>query len=241
MTHGEVRADLGDYLEGDLPLERRALVDAHLDGCAECAQRMRSLRSTVDTLRALDGPEPPAGLSAAVLARIEAGEGRPGALASLLGRIPWELRGRLAAPALAFAAAAVLLVWLYRPAAPPELAWVERPPLPSRQSVQEAIAREESFGASADPGTPAEDAPAGPRVASADLDAALRDPASLLRALAPLSPAERQERLAALARAGDARVPALADALAAQDAPDAKSLAETLLRLYDARSTGERP
>ncbi len=236
MTHGEVRADLGDYLEGDLPLERRALVDAHLDGCAECAQRMRSLRSTVDTLRALDGPEPPAGLSAAVLARIEAGEGRPGALASLLGRIPWELRGRLAAPALAFAAAAVLRVWLYRPAAPPELASVERPPLPSRQSVQEAIAREESFGASADLV-----APAGPRVASADLDAARRDPASVVRALAPLSPAERQERLAALARAGDARVPALADALAAQDAPDAKSLAQTLLRLYDARSTGERP
>ncbi len=37
MTHAEVRARLGDYIEGDLPLARRALVDAHLEACADCA------------------------------------------------------------------------------------------------------------------------------------------------------------------------------------------------------------
>ena len=41
MNHAVVTEHLADYLEGDLALDLRALVDAHLDGCPECALEVR--------------------------------------------------------------------------------------------------------------------------------------------------------------------------------------------------------
>ena len=53
MRHEEVRSWLGAYLEGDLGLGQRALVDAHLDSCGACAQELLDLRSMVSVLRSL--------------------------------------------------------------------------------------------------------------------------------------------------------------------------------------------
>jgi hypothetical protein len=75
VKHTHVRDQLGDHLEGDLSLEERSRIDAHIAHCAECADELRELRATVGLLRGLPDPEPPVLLTAAVMRRIEAGEG----------------------------------------------------------------------------------------------------------------------------------------------------------------------
>ncbi len=76
MNHQEVRRRMGGYLQGDLALEQRALLDAHLDGCASCAEELRALRTTVQLLRELPTPDVPSHLADRVVARIQDGEGR---------------------------------------------------------------------------------------------------------------------------------------------------------------------
>ncbi|MCZ6465118.1 MAG: zf-HC2 domain-containing protein [Proteobacteria bacterium] len=83
MKHGDVQSVLADYLEGDLPLSEQALVDAHLDACEACALEVNELRRAISLLRALPDPEPPADLADRVMARVRAGEARPGWLPRL--------------------------------------------------------------------------------------------------------------------------------------------------------------
>ena len=83
MNHSQARACLADYLEGDLVLDRRARVDAHLDGCDECSRELAELRSTVALLRGLPDTEAPAHLSDDIMRRVRSGEARP----SLIARI----------------------------------------------------------------------------------------------------------------------------------------------------------
>ena len=98
MNCEHVRTRIGDHLEGDLELAERARVDDHLAACPACRTELRELRATVALLRGLGDPEQPAGLPEKVIARIDAGEGRPAA---------W-VRGiwRLAEPRVAAALAA---------------------------------------------------------------------------------------------------------------------------------------
>lgn len=224
MTHAEVRSDLGDYLEGDLPLARRALVDAHLDGCPACASRLATLRATVDALHSLEDPVPPPGLAAAVLARIEAGEGRAGLLARVLASVPPNLRMRIAMPGLLLVSVAVVALWL-RPD--------PQPPAPARTSLQEALGGSARVGASSPPDASIEERPASPVVPPGALDEALRDPASVLRATAALDEAGRDAWLAGLAQQAGSRerTLAVARALRALRDPRGPLLADAFLRL----------
>jgi hypothetical protein len=105
VKHSQARACLADYLEGDLDLDRRAIVDAHLAGCEECSRELGELRSTVALLRGLPDPVPPADLVDNIMSRVRSGEARP----SLISRIgAWAedfLWPGLAVPAAAAAAA----------------------------------------------------------------------------------------------------------------------------------------
>lgn len=133
MNHTEVRARLIGYLEGDLGLSERALVDAHLDGCEGCAGELAGLRMSVDLVRGLPDPEPPQDLVASVMARVRAGEGRPGWWAPLR-RMPAahaSRPGRVWFPAAAAAAAAGLALWV----AGPDLASLGSSPEARPQSV----------------------------------------------------------------------------------------------------------
>jgi len=76
MNCGQIRACLGDYLEGDLDRSAHAQVDEHLEACANCANELQELRSTVALLRSLPSLTSPAGLVDDVMRRIEDGEGR---------------------------------------------------------------------------------------------------------------------------------------------------------------------
>ena len=45
---------LSEYLDGELPAETRASLDAHLSGCADCAATLAELRRVVARAHALD-------------------------------------------------------------------------------------------------------------------------------------------------------------------------------------------
>jgi hypothetical protein len=66
---------MADYLEGDLALDRRALFDAHLDECIQCAAEVTEMQDTISLLRALPDPEVPADFSSQIMRRIRSGEG----------------------------------------------------------------------------------------------------------------------------------------------------------------------
>jgi anti-sigma factor RsiW len=111
MNHSDVQSRMADYLDGELGLDERALVDAHLDGCGNCSTDLSELHGTVALLRALPTPEPPSDLAENVIARLRAGEGVTAWQGFVDTLAAWLTPPRLIVPATALAAAAgVLLV-----------------------------------------------------------------------------------------------------------------------------------
>lgn len=109
MNHAVVTEHLADYLEGDLALDLRALVDAHLDGCTTCAQEVREMQQTIRLLRALPEPEPPPMIAANVMRRIRAGETQPSLLERIQRVVGGVLEPSFVLPASAMAIAALVL------------------------------------------------------------------------------------------------------------------------------------
>lgn len=78
MNHDAVRRRLTDYHEDALSPRSRERMDVHLSGCPACREESDGLKRTVALLRGVDDrEEPPAYLAAAVMQRLEAGDGRP--------------------------------------------------------------------------------------------------------------------------------------------------------------------
>lgn len=110
MNHADVQRQMADYLEGDLALDRRALFDAHLDECAECAAEVVSMQDTISLLRSLPEPQVPAGFSSQVMRRVRSGEGDRGLRDWLLGALDTLFAPKLLYPvSVAMIAAGVLL------------------------------------------------------------------------------------------------------------------------------------
>lgn len=136
MRHREARSYIGAYLDGDLDRESRALLDAHLDGCAACRSAVDELRGTLELLRRLPEPDPPDDLAARVMAQLREGSA---VRRSGLGLGGWLPRTALAAGAVA-AAGLALFVVSERPTAPEAVA----PPvavLPAPEQVTPEILR----------------------------------------------------------------------------------------------------
>ena len=51
VRFGEVLADLSEYLDGELPAERRAQLEAHLRGCTVCERFGGSFSTAIQALR----------------------------------------------------------------------------------------------------------------------------------------------------------------------------------------------
>jgi hypothetical protein len=108
--HKELRLSLGAYALGDLPAEERATLAAHLEGCAECREELRSLEGVAALLPLADparieqpAARPPADLGARIEAQIAAESARE-------GRVKRRRRFRLGVGgAVAVAAVAALL------------------------------------------------------------------------------------------------------------------------------------
>jgi len=109
VRHDELREALGRHLEGELGSAERREVERHLSVCAPCRAELHELRATVELLRVLPDPEPPADLVPGVLRRLEStASPGPGGLAAGLRAFA---RGVAAsAPIAAVAAGLVLLL-----------------------------------------------------------------------------------------------------------------------------------
>jgi len=115
VNHAEVKKNLADYLEGDLSLDERAVVDAHLDNCSECAREVAELEQTVRLLRSLPEPETPPMIAANVMRRIRAGETRPGFFERVRRSVSAVLEPTFMLPASAVAVAAFVVVVVQDP------------------------------------------------------------------------------------------------------------------------------
>lgn len=71
----ELVAQLNDYLDGELPPELCAELDAHLAGCPDCQVVLDTLGKTVQIVRTLElaPPELPPDVEARLLARLGLG------------------------------------------------------------------------------------------------------------------------------------------------------------------------
>jgi hypothetical protein len=90
---------MADYLEGHLPLGKRALFDAHLDDCSDCLDEIREVQRTITLLRSLPEPEVPAGFSESVMRLVSQREGMGSWLDSLREAINILLGPRVLVPA----------------------------------------------------------------------------------------------------------------------------------------------
>lgn len=103
MNHEELRERLSAYLEADLEARERVRIEQHLRECPDCRREYRELRHTVDLLRGLHASDPPPDLADRVIARLRAGEGRPGLLARWQDRVSRIAEGPWSAPVAAVA------------------------------------------------------------------------------------------------------------------------------------------
>jgi negative regulator of sigma E activity len=156
MNHEELRERLSAYLDADLDASEQARIEEHLRECPDCRREYRELRHTVDLLRGLPAPDPPADLADRVIARLRAGEGRPGLMARCRARLsriadsPWSTPVSAAAVGLGVLAivrgvdvSLVIPVWT-QPAA------VSRVEIASETRSQLPARRISAFGPSAD-------------------------------------------------------------------------------------------
>lgn len=109
MKHAAIEKHLADYLEGELALDERALVDAHLDECDACSRDVEEMLQTIRLLRTLPEPEIPPMLAANVIRRIRSGENRLGFFQRIGRRLGSVFEPDFVLPASAIAAAALVV------------------------------------------------------------------------------------------------------------------------------------
>jgi hypothetical protein len=108
VNHADIKKHMADYLEGDLALEDRALVDAHLDHCNSCSMEIEEMLQTIRLLRTLPEPEIPPMIAANVMRRIRTGESRPGFFQRVSRGVQSILEPTFVLPASAIAVAALV-------------------------------------------------------------------------------------------------------------------------------------
>jgi anti-sigma factor RsiW len=122
-----VRERFTAYLDRSLRLDDRRRIDAHLAGCAACADDLRLMRALLEALDGVPPPAPPAGYRERFSARLAAepdlprprpGTGRPRRVRFRTGRNPRWAKGATAAVAGVAAAGLVLAVLFSAPEPP---------------------------------------------------------------------------------------------------------------------------
>jgi hypothetical protein len=108
VNHADIGKHLADYLEGELPIGERALVDAHLDGCNVCAREVEEMLRTIRLLRTLPEPETPPMIAANVMRRIRSDESQLGFFQRFARAIGAVFEPGFVLPASAIAVAALV-------------------------------------------------------------------------------------------------------------------------------------
>ncbi len=114
MRCQKIQELLSAYIDGELSPRQEALVKAHLETCASCAEVHASLAKTVGALGGLSDVEAPRSLPASVLRRLETDTGRRNLRTVLVRWVALPALGTAAAAAIAL----TLLLPVLRPARP---------------------------------------------------------------------------------------------------------------------------
>jgi len=99
VNHSDVQDHMADYLEGHLPLEKRALFDAHLDDCSNCFGEIREVQRTITLLRSLPESELPYGFAESVMGLVREREDRASWIDSLREALKLLASPRVLVPA----------------------------------------------------------------------------------------------------------------------------------------------
>jgi len=127
----EIVANLGRYLDGELPPQDARVVEAHIHECSGCLGELRALQSLSASLDAFFPPPVPDGMVGDVMLHVT-GEANPASRAWAVLQFwkPWPVPMRLTAAGVA-AVACVIGLLLSSTAFEPrtggqgEMAWVE--------------------------------------------------------------------------------------------------------------------
>lgn len=96
---------LGPCVDGELEVSKQAEIEAHVDACETCRERVALLRAMKGSLRRVTNVEAPAGLRARALAAMQAEQARAETRNAPRSTIPWRTVVPLAT------AAAFALMW----------------------------------------------------------------------------------------------------------------------------------
>lgn len=179
MTCDETRDTLSAYLDEALAPEERSLVDAHLEGCAECRQELEALRGTVALLQRVEPARAPVGFVDRVVAAARPRPWYRRAADAVL--LPLSIKLPLEATAVVMVG--LLAVYLFERS--PELRRAAREVAPQQDAAAPAKEKavEQLADKAAPPPVPATPAPAErPARAAGERD---RADAPLLRDVAP--------------------------------------------------------
>ena len=114
MRHERVARHMSEYLDGTLQGREARRVEAHLSACLACQTSLAELRRTTELLRSLRAGDESPDLTAAVLARIYAGEADPSALERLRSAAARFFSGGWGAPLATAAVGLAVLAILPR-------------------------------------------------------------------------------------------------------------------------------
>jgi hypothetical protein len=108
-THCEEQ--LSAYLDGIVTAGEKRLVEDHLSTCEQCSLALSELKKTKETLRSLEGIEPPPWFTQEIMSRVRE-EAKPGK--SLLQRLFYPLHIKIPAETLATCLVVVLALFVYK-------------------------------------------------------------------------------------------------------------------------------
>lgn len=146
MRCEEIKNLLSDYLDNDIDLKTKKLMDGHLAICANCAKELQVLKEIVSGLKEIPEVEPPPYFLEAVRARMQ----EPSVLAKFLRRLFVPVYIKVPIQALTFIATVIIIMFLVQKG---EIARYGQPemPLSPQHATQEAyspqIATTEKIGA----------------------------------------------------------------------------------------------
>jgi len=107
----KIQEKLSEYIDDILSPQEKVTMDEHLKSCGECATALADLKRTVERMKNLESPEPPAWMTQKIMARVRA-EAQPSK--GLFQRLFLPLYIKLPVGAIATVAIALTTLYIFR-------------------------------------------------------------------------------------------------------------------------------
>jgi anti-sigma factor RsiW len=111
MDHNDIRHKLSEYLDNAVSSSEKAVIEKHLESCAECSAALTELRKTIEHVKTIEEMESPAWMTQKIMARVREEAGRK---KSIWQWLFFPLRLKLPIQAVAVAFLAVTAFYIYQ-------------------------------------------------------------------------------------------------------------------------------